>query len=86
MVPAFVVVALGADATQSLIYSQVVLSFALPVPMIALVLLSGRRSVMGRFVSSPMMTGCAAAASAVVLGLNVLLLLQMAGIELPFFG
>ena len=35
------VVAMGADATQSLIYSQVVLSFALPVPMIALVVLSG---------------------------------------------
>ena len=37
MLPAFAVVAMGADATQSLIYSQVVLSFALPVPMIALV-------------------------------------------------
>ena len=36
MLPAFVVVALGVNATHALVYSQVVLSFALPVPMIAL--------------------------------------------------
>jgi manganese transport protein len=86
MLPAFAVVALGADATQSLIYSQVVLSFALPVPMIALVLLSARRSVMGRFVSSRALTRCATAASVVVLALNVLLVTQMMGISLPFLG
>ena len=86
MLPAFVVVGMGADATQSLIYSQVVLSFALPVPMIALVTLSARPAVMGRFVSSRVLTGCAAAASAVVLVLNALLLAQMAGLALPFFG
>jgi manganese transport protein len=86
MLPAFVVVAMGADATQSLIYSQVVLSFALPVPMIALVLLSARPAVMGRFVNSRAMTRRAVAASAVVLGLNLLLLMQMAGVALPFFG
>ena len=86
MLPAFVVVALGADATQSLIYSQVVLSFALPVPMIALVVLSARKRVMGRFVSSRGLTRCAAAASVVVLALNALLLIQMLGFDLPFFG
>jgi manganese transport protein len=84
MLPAFVVVALGADATQSLIYSQVVLSFALPVPVIALVLLSARPAVMGRFISSRMMTRVAGAAAAVVVGLNVLLVAQIAGVELPF--
>jgi manganese transport protein len=86
MLPAFVVVAMGADATQSLIYSQVVLSFALPVPMIALVVLSARRRVMGRFVSSRVLTRCAAAASGVVLVLNALLVTQMLGFDLPFFG
>lgn len=38
MVPAFIVVALGADVTQALVVSQVILSFALPIPMVALVL------------------------------------------------
>src|SRR5581483_10648713 len=49
MVPAFVVVALGVNATAALVLSQVVLSFALPVPMVALVLLTRRREVMGEF-------------------------------------
>ena len=35
MIPAFVVVALGVNATEALVYSQVALSLALPVPMIA---------------------------------------------------
>ena len=47
MVPAVVVVAIGVDPTQALVLSQVVLSLVLPVPMIALLVLSGRRDVMG---------------------------------------
>lgn len=43
MLPAFIVVARGVSATKALIYSQVVLSFALPVPMIALVIFTCRR-------------------------------------------
>eukprot|EP01037_Dinobryon_pediforme_P006628 gene6628-6696_t len=38
MLPAFVVVAMGVDATQALVNSQVVLSIALPFPLVALVL------------------------------------------------
>src|ERR1700756_2841527 len=45
--PAFVVVALGIDATRALILSQVALSLVLPVPMIALLILSRRRDLMG---------------------------------------
>ncbi len=52
MVPAFVVVALGVDSTQALVLSQVVLSFALPLPMVALVLFTRRRDIMGRFANS----------------------------------
>ena len=49
MVPAFVVVALGVNATQALVVSQVVLSFVLPIPMVALVLFTRRRDIMGEF-------------------------------------
>ena len=51
MVPAFVVVALGVNATSALVISQVVLSIALPLPMIALVIFTGRRDVMGALTS-----------------------------------
>ena len=43
MVPAFVVVGLGANATNALVISQVVLSIALPLPMIALLMFTRRR-------------------------------------------
>jgi len=52
MVPAFVVVAIGLGATQALVDSQVVLSFALPVPMTALVYLMRRGNIMGEFANS----------------------------------
>jgi len=50
MVPAFAVVAAGANATEALVLSQVILSIALPVPMLALLHFIGRRDVMGAFV------------------------------------
>jgi manganese transport protein len=47
MVPAVVVVALGIDATRALILSQLALSLVLPVPMVALLILTRRRDIMG---------------------------------------
>ena len=45
---------------------QVVLSFCLPLPLIALVVLSSRSAVMGKFVSSKRVTSIAAGATAMV--------------------
>jgi manganese transport protein len=86
MLPPFAVVAIGASATQALVISQVVLSLVLPVPMIALLILSQRRDVMGDFVNGRLVSAAAIAAAIVVLGLNALLLLQIAGVPLPFIG
>ena len=47
MMPAFVVVALGANATNALVISQVVLSIALPLPMISLLMFTRRADIMG---------------------------------------
>lgn len=80
MAPAFVVAALGVNATDALLYSQVVLSFALPVPMIALVIVTSRRDIMGAFVNSRRTTLVAIAATVVILALNVVLLLQTFGL------
>jgi Mn2+/Fe2+ NRAMP family transporter len=49
IVPAFVVVALGVNVTDALVMSQVVLSIALPFPMIALVSFTQSTDIMGRF-------------------------------------
>jgi manganese transport protein len=85
MIPAFVVVAVGVNATQALVVSQVILSIALPLPMIALLIFTGRRDVMGIFVNSRVTTVAAFAATAVVLALNAILIAQTFGLALPGF-
>jgi manganese transport protein len=52
MVPAFVVVGLGANPTSALVISQVVLSIALPLPMIALLIFTRRSDIMGQFTTA----------------------------------
>ncbi|MDE2240555.1 MAG: Nramp family divalent metal transporter, partial [Rhodospirillales bacterium] len=76
MVPAFAVVAMGMNATRALVISQVVLSFALPVPMVALVVFTRRRDIMGRFANTALMNGTATASAVVILLLNAILLVQ----------
>jgi manganese transport protein len=83
MIPAFVVIALGANATQSLVLSQVVLSIALPVPMIALVIFTRRADIMGVFANSRWTDAAAIVGTVIILALNVVLLLQTAGINIP---
>src|SRR5712671_281631 len=83
MVPSFAVVALGFDATQALILSQVALSLILPVPMVALLILTRRRDVMGSYANGRFTSAAATAAAAIVLVLNLLLVLQIAGVPLP---
>jgi manganese transport protein len=80
MVPSFAVVAAGFDATRSLVISQVVLSIALPVPMIALVVLSRSRRVMGAMRTGPGMFAFAVLATSAVMLLNAVLLMQSIGV------
>jgi manganese transport protein len=80
MAPAFVVVALGVNATQALVVSQVVLSIALPLPMVALVLFTRRADIMGRFANTRTTNGLALLAMAVVLVLNVVLIAETFGL------
>src|SRR5215471_3329510 len=79
MAPAFVVVALGVNTTQALVLSQVVLSLVLPAPMIALLIFTARRDVMGRFANGRLTNAAAIAAALLVLALNLVLLLLAAG-------
>jgi manganese transport protein len=83
MLPAFVVVAMGVNATDALVYSQVVLSFALPVPIIALVLFTRDRAIMGDFANSRLTDLVAIVGTVVILALNAVLLLQTFGVPIP---
>jgi manganese transport protein len=83
MVPAFIVVGAGVNATAALIISQVVLSLVLPVPMIALVMFTRRRDIMGDYANSRMTDLAAIGGTVIVLALNLLLLAQTLGIAIP---
>ena len=74
MLPAVAVVALGLNVTQTLIVSQVILSFVLPVPVIALVLLGAHRKIMGELVNRPFVTALAVCAAVAILLLNGVLI------------
>ena len=83
MIPAFIVIALGADATNALVISQVVLSIALPLPMIALLMFTRRTDIMGEYVNSRLTHIAALVGTAVVLLLNIFLILQTFGVPIP---
>jgi manganese transport protein len=83
MLPAFVVVGLGANATNALVISQVVLSIALPLPMIALLMFTRRRDIMGHFANNRLTSFAAITGTVVVLSLNVFLILQTIGVPIP---
>ncbi len=82
MIPAFIVVALGVNATQSLVLSQVVLSIALPVPMIALVWFTRRADIMGPFANGRLTDLVAICGTIIILCLNIVLLLQTCGVNI----
>jgi len=82
MLPAFGVIALGVDATRALVLSQVVLSIALPLPMIALLMFTRRADIMGPFVNSRRTQGLALIGAGAVLLLNGFLLLQVLGVSI----
>lgn len=83
MIPAFIVVAMGVNATDALVYSQVVLSLALPAPMIALVIFTCRRDIMGEFVNSRLTAVLSIIGTVVIVALNIILLLQTFGVNIP---
>jgi manganese transport protein len=83
MVPAFIVVAAGVNVTSALVYSQVALSLALPAPVIALIVFTGRRDIMGDFVNSRLTQAAAVVGALVILALNVVLVLQTFGVPIP---
>src|ERR1700676_899617 len=83
MVPAFVVVALGANATSALVISQVILSIVLPLPMISLLIFTSNADIMRRFVNSRLTLVVAVLATVLVLLLNLFLIVQTLGVPIP---
>jgi manganese transport protein len=79
MLPALVVLAAALPVTSSLIISQVVLSFGIPFALVPLVVLTGRRDVMGALVNRRLTTVLAAAVAVLITALNGYLLAATLG-------
>jgi manganese transport protein len=86
MLPAVSGAAIGVNPTTTLVLSQVVLSFVLPLPVITLILFTRRRELMGTLVNRQITTLAACLCAALILGLNVLLLYQTFGGVFPRLG
>jgi manganese transport protein len=76
MLPAFVVIGLGADPSRTLVISQVVLSFGIPFALVPLVLFTAKRELMGVLVNARATTAAAGLVAATIIALNVFLLVQ----------
>jgi manganese transport protein len=77
MLPAFVVIALGADPSRALVISQVVLSFGIPFALVPLLLFCRNRAIMGTLVNRRSTTVAAVVVATVIIALNAVLLEQM---------
>jgi manganese transport protein len=76
MAPAIVVLGLGLPTTQTLVISQVVLSFGIPFALIPLILVTRRADLMGNLVNRAATTFAASTIAAVIIGLNTFLILD----------
>jgi manganese transport protein len=76
LLPAYVVIAIGLDPTNTLVISQVILSFCLPAALIPLVLFTRRRDLMGVLVNRRSTTALAALVAGLIVALNGLLVFR----------
>ena len=76
--PTTVAILLGLDPLKLLVYSQVVLSLLIPLPMIPLIYYTAKKKFMGEFVNRRFTTVLAAISAVVIILLNAYLLLTIA--------
>ncbi len=76
MIPALIVLAVGVSPTSALVLSQVVLSFGIPFALVPLVILTGRRDVMGVHVNNAVTSALAYGVAALISVLNVFLIVK----------
>ncbi len=73
MAPALIILALGANPSHALVLSQVVLSFGIPFALVPLVILTGRRDVMGAHVNGIAVSALAYLIAGAITAMNLFL-------------
>lgn len=74
MAPAMIIIASGINPMQALIFSQVTLSFALPLAIIPMILITNRKDLMGTFVNKPFTKVLAWLITSIIISMNAILI------------
>jgi manganese transport protein len=77
VIPTTIAILLGLDPLNILVYSQVILSLMIPLPMIPLVIISRNKTLMGEFVNRNITTVLSMVFVAIILSFNSYLLLNL---------
>jgi len=77
MLPALIIILLGINPMNALIGSQVILSFILPIPIIQMIFIAGKKELMGPFANSAIVQKTGIFIAIAVAVLNMVLILQM---------
>ena len=77
VVPTTIAILLGLDPLNILVYSQVILSLMIPLPMIPLVIISRNKTLMGEFVNRTITTVLSIVFVLIILSFNSYLLLNL---------
>lgn len=74
MTPAMIIICVGINPMKALVISQVSLSFALPLAIIPMILITGRKDLMGGLVNKPLTKVVGWIITSIIIGLNAVLL------------
>lgn len=74
MLPALIIIAIGVNPMKALVLSQVALSFILPLPIIQMLFITGRKDLMGSFVNKKWVQALGILIAVVIILLNAVLL------------
>jgi manganese transport protein len=80
VIPTTVAITIGLNPLDLLVYSQVILSLLIPLPMIPLLLFTRDRKIMGDMVNRRSMTAVGLLFCSIIIAFNVYLLLNLAGL------
>ena len=73
IIPALIILGMGAEPTWALVLSQVALSFVIPFAIVPLMYLTRNKKLMGEYVNKPLTIAVASVIAAAIILLNILL-------------
>lgn len=74
MIPGIIVIIIGVNPIKSLLFSQVCLSFVLPVAIISMLIVTSKKEIMGEFVNKPIVKFIGYTIASVIILMNAVLI------------